>query len=45
VVNFIAGLGGRDVTVEDFEEMADRASFYLKKRPKEAYELIGVRES
>ncbi|NPA49014.1 MAG: pyruvate ferredoxin oxidoreductase [Thermodesulfobacteria bacterium] len=45
VVNFIAGLGGRDVTVEDFEEMADRAAFYLKKRPKEAYEMIGVRES
>ncbi len=45
VVNFIAGLGGRDITVEDFEEMADRAAFYLKKRPKEAYEMIGVRES
>ncbi len=45
IVNFIAGLGGRDVTVEDFEEMADRAFFYRKKRPKEAYELIGVRES
>ncbi|HHI96755.1 MAG TPA: pyruvate ferredoxin oxidoreductase [Thermodesulfatator atlanticus] len=45
VVNFIAGLGGRDITVEDFEEMADRAAFYMKKRPKEAYETIGVRES
>ncbi|WP_022852722.1 2-ketoisovalerate ferredoxin oxidoreductase subunit alpha [Thermodesulfatator atlanticus] len=45
VVNFIAGLGGRDVTVEDFEEMAERAAFYMKKRPKEAYEMIGVRES
>ncbi len=44
VVNFIAGLGGRDITVEDFEEMADRAAFYRKKRPKEAYEYIGVRE-
>ncbi len=45
VVNFIAGLGGRDVTVEDFEEMADKAAFYRKKRPKELYETIGVRES
>ncbi len=44
VVNFIAGLGGRDITVEDFEEMADRAAQYRKKRPKEAYEYIGVRE-
>ena len=44
IVNFIAGLGGRDITVEDFEEMADRAAQYRKKRPKEAYEYIGVRE-
>lgn len=44
VVNFIAGLGGRDVTVEDFEEMADKAYFYLKKKPKEPYEMIGVKE-
>ncbi|OAQ21630.1 pyruvate ferredoxin oxidoreductase [Thermosulfurimonas dismutans] len=44
VVNFIAGLGGRDVTVEDFEEMADKAYFYMKKKPKEPYEMIGVKE-
>ncbi|WP_297056359.1 pyruvate ferredoxin oxidoreductase [Thermosulfurimonas sp.] len=44
VVNFIAGLGGRDVTVEDFEEMADRAYVYMKKKPKEPYEMIGVKE-
>ncbi|RUM86873.1 MAG: pyruvate ferredoxin oxidoreductase [Thermodesulfatator sp.] len=44
VASFIAGLGGRDVTVEDFEEMADRAYFYLKKKPKEPYEMIGVKE-
>jgi len=44
IVNFIAGLGGRDVTVEDFEEMADKAYFYLKKKPKEPYEMIGVKE-
>lgn len=44
VVNFIAGLGGRDVTVEDFEEMTDKAYFYMKKKPKEPYEMIGVKE-
>jgi len=44
VVNFIAGLGGRDVTVEDFEEMTDKAYFYMKKKPKELYEMIGVKE-
>ncbi|QJA05674.1 pyruvate ferredoxin oxidoreductase [Thermosulfurimonas marina] len=44
VVNFIAGLGGRDVTVEDFEEMADKAYFYMKKKPKEPYEMFGVKE-
>ena len=44
IVNFIAGLGGRDVTVEDFEEMTDKAYFYLKKKPKEPYEMIGVKE-
>jgi len=44
VVNFVAGLGGRDVTVGDFEEMADKAFFYMKKKPKEPYEMIGVKE-
>ncbi len=44
IFNFIAGLGGRDVTVERFEEMADKAKAYAKKRPKELYEVIGVRE-
>ncbi len=44
IANFIAGLGGRDVTVEDFEEMADKAYFYMKKKPKEPYEMIGVKE-
>ncbi len=44
VFNFIAGLGGRDVTVAHFEEMVDKAKAYAKKRPKELYEVIGVRE-
>ena len=44
IFNFIAGLGGRDVTVEWYEEIVERAGTYAKKRPKELYEVIGVRE-
>jgi len=44
IFNFIAGLGGRDVTVARFEEMVDKATAFAKKRPKELYEVIGVRE-
>ncbi|MBA2849612.1 pyruvate ferredoxin oxidoreductase [Thermosulfuriphilus ammonigenes] len=44
IFSFIAGLGGRDVTTETFEEIVDKAAFYAKKRPKELYEMIGVRE-
>jgi len=44
VVNFIAGLSGRDVTVEDFEEMIEKTYEALSKRPKESYEIYGVKE-
>jgi len=44
IFNFITGLGGRDVTVERYEEIVDKARHYAKKRPKELYEVIGVRE-
>lgn len=44
VFDFIAGLGGRDVTVGHFEEIAAKALAYAKKRPKQLYEMIGVRE-
>ena len=44
IFSFVAGLGGRDVTVERFEEMVDKAKAYAKRRPKELYEVIGVRE-
>lgn len=43
VANFVAGLGGRDVTVENFCEMVDRvASAKAGELP--AYEIINVRE-
>jgi pyruvate ferredoxin oxidoreductase alpha subunit len=41
--NFIAGLGGRDVTIQNFEEMVEKAT---SSSPGEsvAYEIINVRE-
>jgi len=41
VMNFIAGLGGRDVTVQNFEEMVEKASNGAAPTP---YEIINVRE-
>jgi pyruvate ferredoxin oxidoreductase alpha subunit len=39
-VNYIIGLGGRDVSVENFMDMAQRAA---KGKLSERYELYGVR--
>jgi pyruvate ferredoxin oxidoreductase alpha subunit len=44
VVNFIAGLSGRDVTVEDFVEMFERTYEAISKKPKFSYEIYGVKE-
>ena len=45
IINFVAGLGGRDVTVGNFEEMVDRARSGLEGKPvTDNFELIGVRE-
>ncbi len=40
IVDFLMGLGGRDVTVGDFIAMVERA----KKKKDETYEYYGVRE-
>ncbi len=40
IVNYIMGLGGRDVAVEDFIAMVERAA----KTKDETYEFYGVRE-
>lgn len=42
VINFVAGLGGRDVTVDDFVTMVDRAQHYLRKGIFPPYELINI---
>ncbi len=44
IVNFIAGLAGRDVTVEDFIEMFEKGYFYMTKRTPFFYEIYGVKE-
>ncbi|MGQ9500062.1 MAG: pyruvate ferredoxin oxidoreductase [Dissulfurimicrobium sp.] len=44
IFSFVAGLGGRDVTVDRFTEIVEKARAYAKRRPVEIYEVIGVRE-
>ncbi len=44
VVNFIAGLSGRDVTKDDFIELFERTFEALSKKPKFSYEIYGVKE-
>lgn len=44
VLNLIGALGGRDVTVEDFEEIFDRTYSFIKTKPRFAYEIYGAKE-
>lgn len=44
VSGFIAGLGGRDVTTEMFEEMVSQSIKYAAEGKEQFYELVGVRE-
>jgi pyruvate ferredoxin oxidoreductase alpha subunit len=44
VVDFVAGLGGRDMTVEVFAEMVTKAERYAQTQKEMNYEMIGVRE-
>jgi len=44
VVNFIAGLAGRDVSPSDFEKMVNRALAGEMRTKQEDYEIYGVRE-
>lgn len=41
IFNYIIGLGGRDVRVEDFVQMIDNA---MKKKTEQPYDIYGVRE-
>jgi pyruvate ferredoxin oxidoreductase alpha subunit len=44
VVSFVGGLGGRDVTPEEFEYVVKRGIEQVGKGIKKEYEMIGVRE-
>jgi pyruvate ferredoxin oxidoreductase alpha subunit len=44
IQNYVAGLGGRDVTVEVFEDMADKLTASLQGGEPMGYEIINVRE-
>ncbi len=44
VRNYIAGLGGRDVTVDDFTDMVDRLEEAARRGDPMGYEILGVRE-
>lgn len=44
IKNFIAGLGGRDVTVENFAEMVDKVAASAANGDPMGYEIINVRE-
>ena len=44
VQNYIVGLGGRDVTVQNFVEMADSVAEAAKRGAAMGYEIINVRE-
>jgi pyruvate ferredoxin oxidoreductase alpha subunit len=45
IFSFIGGLGGRDISVEEFEYMIDRGFEILEKGSKEEFEMIGCRET
>ena len=44
VVSFVAGLGGRDITVADFEKIVDKGLKIVQKGSKNEFEIYGVRE-
>ena len=43
VVSFVGGLGGRDVSVKDFEYVIERGREVARKGSKELFEMVGVR--
>jgi pyruvate ferredoxin oxidoreductase alpha subunit len=44
VVSFIGGLGGRDVSQKEFEQMIDRGVEAAREGPSGMYETIGIRD-
>jgi len=44
IVNFVGGLGGRDITPEDFEEIVRRGVDIAENGSQNEFEIYGVRE-
>lgn len=44
VAGFIAGLGGRDITIEDFYTIVEDTERIIENGPTDEYRMIGVRE-
>ncbi|MCK5434886.1 MAG: pyruvate ferredoxin oxidoreductase [Dehalococcoidales bacterium] len=44
VISFIGGLGGRDITVADFEEIVNKGLEISQKGSEQEFEMFGVRE-
>ena len=44
IINFVGGLGGRDITTEGFEEIVRRGIEIAKTGSKQEFEIFGVRE-
>ncbi|MCJ7652432.1 MAG: pyruvate ferredoxin oxidoreductase, partial [Actinobacteria bacterium] len=44
VTGYIAGLGGRDITIENFQTIVEDTEDVLVNGPREEYKMIGVRE-
>ncbi len=44
VIGFVGGLGGRDITVDGFEEMVNKGIEISQKGSEEEFEIFGVRE-
>ena len=44
IVNFVGGLGGRDITVADFEEIINKGIEIAENGSNNEYEIYGVRE-
>ena len=44
IVNFVGGLGGRDITVDGFIDMVLKGIDKAKREPYDELEMVGVRE-
>ena len=44
IVSFVGGLGGRDITVDDFQEIVNRGIEIARKGSEHEFEIFGVRE-